>query len=615
MDTLPTRLRLWLLALCTLVSASQELTAVNVYFVNHTGETINNATVRGAVTGDCDLQIAGFYSINGIVNGATSGPHFVADTTWDGLNSSYGSRTGRAVGASTTYFSIECHLKTVHGDVYFTFGTPPPEACSVTFPYTNQTLKMRRAYWAINGVNIYVEDIPPGESRTHTLTAENCETDLLELYDVALMLNEDFELVPSTNVLATATNIEGESTNAATAYYFPPFEIDAPAALDSTNGRAPVIFSAAAGTNSSRAIQEGLTGAILSQQQSDGELARLLDAIRQNTQITATNTTPNIPETSEMEATGSGSAAGWSNAITGFADDFTLSTEVPTSIPSLEITIGTTVIDLNPMSIPLVADAAAAINAFLVWGSSILFVFAILAVIRQQSLPVFLAPQASAASATPLASSGSALVMAGLVAAVIGGSVVGLLAYIVAHDVFDLAMAQPFGNGLWATSMGLFSQIVPVSHLLGLLVSYWVFVVVVQALVTGAVILIRFFVGCLALGFFATAATAAEVRLSNLTETNLAVGALIVPMGTHWMTLPAAAYTLDDGDGTATLTVPAGDVTIQTAAIWSTGSGPALTEASADLLEGFWLGMGTAATFWLFGIARGLLFKLRGTSE
>lgn len=527
-----------------------------------------------------------------------------------------GAGSGAWNGDASPYADNSPIMTSGGGTITFVFGGTP-ESCSRTIPFTNHKLTMQRAYWRLNGNNIYVEDVPPGETRTHTISPEDCDDYTVELVTVDLMLNEDFELVPSTNVLDQVSNETGDSTNSVTSYFRPPFEIDAAGALDSTNGRAPVIFSAAAGTNSSRAIQEGFTGMLLSQQQMDGETLRLLDAIRQNTQITATNTSPNNIDPEQHLADAVALGAVGSNSVMGFTDAFTLDgSDIGTgAMPDLTVSIGAHVIDLNPLNIPLIATFAEAVRLFLVWLTNILFVVACFKVVKDKMMPLLTPSIAGFTLGGPVGTVLKLVTVAIGTASMIAGAAVVILTYATTNSFFTAAMTHPFGSGLWASSMTIFTQFVPVAHMMACFVAWLVFEVSATAIVIGVSIAMRAASVVALILAGAQLTNAAELRLSNMTATNLTVGALAVPPGTHWLSLPATSYTLDDGDGTASLTVPAGDVTVQTAVVWSTGTGPACSDASANLLDAFWLGFTVAGGIWGFGVSRALLGKLRGAAE
>lgn len=157
--------------------------------------------------------------------------------------------------------------------------------CKRTVTLSNDQLTMVRGFWVLDGSVIYTADIPPGESRTHTLTPEDCDNYSVEAHTVVLELSPDFELVPSTNVVFQTDATGPDTTNTASIVYGPPLAIDAAGAL--TGATAPVQWSAASGTNVNQALQEGFTAGLISQQQFDAQTLALLNAIRTNTQYSA----------------------------------------------------------------------------------------------------------------------------------------------------------------------------------------------------------------------------------------------------------------------------------------------------------------------------------------
>jgi len=597
---------------------AQSLNAtVNVTMVNNTVTAIVNPTViYGTLAQFPGAGGGSIITCTGTVppNGGTLGCAPITDYNFqDFPPGSYIYRWGRAPNSSPVIYSQGYSVETAPGNYTYTFGAAAP-TCRRTIPLVNNTIRMIRGYWRMNGNIIYTADIMPGATVEKTLSPPDCNTYTLDAYTVNLMLNDNFELVPSTNILDAINNTNDsgvDSTNTVTQNFFPPRPISGPAAA--TGAAAPVTFSTAAGTNTATAIQEGLGGVITSQQQYSQAELELLARIQENTLATRTNTTAVIPSTASMQSS-AGAANSYSNSIAGTTVG--LSTTIGGSIPAMTVSIGGQSIDLNPFNLPGISSFCAGIRLFILWLSSVMFVLAVIASARTYLGPLLLAPQASAASATPALSSGSALVMAALIVAILGAVSVALATYAATSSFFTAAMSTPFGGGTVGTAALLLDNLVPVQHLLSLLVAYLVFQFVAAALVTGAALAVRFFVGCFALVVFSLPASAVDIKVSNLVGTNITVGSYVMPPGSYFVDLPAGSYTVTTPSGTATATVPSSSLEFANVTISDNGAATVLTTATVDVTEMFWLGMSTGAICWSLGWFRKLLHGVtRGGAE
>jgi len=281
------------------------------------------------------------------------------------------------------------------------------ETCARTVTLSNESLRMQRGYWSLNDVVIYSEDIPPGGSATHTITPTDCAgVYSIKAWTVTLMLNEDFELVPTTNVWDTVTDTTDtghSTTNSVAVVYTPPAQIDADEAV--SGSIAPVVWSAASGTNSSRATQEGFSSLILSQQQFDSAALELLAAIRTNTAPLAG--TP--MEISEMQAQ-QGAANSSSNYLKGIG--FGMTTTINPVAPSMLVSVAGHSIDLDPLHNTSIANGLAAVRTILLWAIGAWCVFKWSGFGQEAIYAMLRAPQGSSASGVPVVGSASALTMA-----------------------------------------------------------------------------------------------------------------------------------------------------------------------------------------------------------
>lgn len=164
-----------------------------------------------------------------------------------------------------------------------------PDNCPILATLYNTSLMIKRGYWVLNGDVIHSEDIPPGSSRTHLIEPPDCDDFTASAYTVDLFLNEDFELLPQTNIWfeGDSTTIPNGITNTLETPFFPSQPMIGTNITDNNNPQAPVHWSPGSATNPATAIQEGSAAGIISQQQFDAMTHALLNAIRTNTQNTA----------------------------------------------------------------------------------------------------------------------------------------------------------------------------------------------------------------------------------------------------------------------------------------------------------------------------------------
>lgn len=502
------------------------------------------------------------------------------------------------------------------GAYFLTFGESEPEACWQIITLQNIGLRMIRGYWALNGIIEYTEDIPPGEDRTHTITPEDCEDAEITAWTVTLMLNEDLELVPSTNVWDTIIDPETVGTNSLPVWWqqphVPSIEPGWILTNELGNFNPPIQFTP--GADAPTSIQEGFTGLITDNRAQYGQMIELLSRIQENTLGTKTNLDGNVVSLSEMQS-GAGAGVGWSNAVAAEAAEVTLSSSIGGSVPDLTVSLAGHSVDLNPFHNSTIATAAAGIKAFITWAANILWCVLAFKTVRGLLTPVLLAPQASAASATPVASSASALVMAGVIVAIVGSVVLSLVTYITAHTLWTAAMSSPF-TGVVGNAAAFLENICPVSHLIALLVAWFVFQIAAMSLAAGAALVVRFFVGCFVGALLQVNAPAATVDLINATRTNITFGALHVPPGQTMRIEIEGAFSASDGSSSVPVTLDASPFVIERVLVFDTGTGVAVDQKTVDVLEGFWLGMAAGAGLWSLGVMRTWLLKAtRGGGE
>lgn len=496
-------------------------------------------------------------------------------------------------------------------NTYTTNPLPSPYngllGCAQTITLDNVGLRIVRGYWSLNGSVIYTEDIPPGGSKTHTITPPDCNDAEIKAWTVTLMLNEDLELVPTTNIWDTIIDPVTPGTNSLPIWWQQPNvpSIEPGFILTNTTGNFHPPINFTPGADQTTIIKEGFTSIITDERVNDGMMLELLSRIQENTLGTKTNLNPNIPPTSEMQ-TAAGASVGWSNSINAKQGDVTLSTSIGGSVPDLNVTIGPAVLNLNPFAIPGIASMAGGVRTFLVWLGNLVWALAAFKVVRGLLVPVLLAPQGTAASATPIASSGSALVMAGIVVAIMGAAALGLVGYVTVNAAWSGAMSTPF-TGVVGTAAALFDTICPTSHLLGLLVAWFIFEVAATALAAGASLAVRFFVGCLAGLLLQVEAQAAEVQMFNGSSNVVSVASMSVPSGqTAWFNL-SGSQSVSDGSGTVAVTLSTSALVVERLQVSGSGVGLAVGQETIDLAEGFWLGMVSAAGMWSVGFMYGLL--------
>lgn len=508
----------------------------------------------------------------------------------------------------------------------------PPVTCPHVLTLQNDQLTMMRGYWMLNGTILYTEDIPPGESRVHTISPEDCDNYDLKAFTVVLELSPDFELVPKTNVIESAVNDPLGSTNTYALPWKPPVPLDGADLVDSTNGNATVTWSAAAGTNSARASQEGFASMISSQQQFDQQANELLNAIRVNTELTATNTANAIPATNYFEPTYSmGEAAGsmgsLSNAVTsalsGMGD---IPTTVDTFDPSTAWIIPLTFlgqdmsINANPHLVPQVVTLGQWTTKLIKWTAILAWMVVVGLLIRQWVQTLLQAPQARAENDSPytLVASGIALAMAIVIGLAIAASMLvayGLVA--LTGNVGILVTESPWVGNAPMIKMGIdvLTMFVPVSFLIGLVVSRWGIALLLDA--SGPVVAsaIRGAVGLLLLGLFLTPASAASVTIHNNTPGDLQVSAYTLQRGQNSVELPTGSYSVVSTNATYSGTLVVSEAS-GWKAVYAGISGDTVTITEDDWTSNwvvFWIGFGISFGIYVMQYMIGLIKRISTT--
>jgi len=79
--------------------------------------------------------------------------------------------------------------------------------------------------------------------------------------------------------------------------------------------------------------------------------------------------------------------------------------------------------------------------------------------------------------------------------------------------------------------------------------------------------------------------------------------------------LPGATYTVVAPSGSGSSVIPDTDLSANLVTVGDTGSAILLTTRTVDYLEPFWLGVGSALLFFLFGYSKRLLAKTTGGGD
>jgi len=482
---------------------------VNITVNNNTGDTVINVQMRyrsaasftGGGTGSGSWGLIGPTTIAAY----SSQSYVISDYDWQYTMP----LTHRAIVVDGSTMSEEVVPETNLGPIIFNIAAPLPENCTATVTVHNTKLypilvDFVRHTPEVAGVGPFEEIlkqviIQPGESDFYTLIEPNdgegnCIDTGLELraYIVNGQINEDLEYEESRDFETTPLEDEGEDTPIiVNASDLPEWEIDAENTV--TNG--PIDW----GTTSTEvgSIQGGFSANLRYQTSQDVVKNALLTAIKTNT----ANLNARTNTFASIEAAAA-AASDFGDDVADGADTVTLGTGISGSIPAMTVSIGGESVDLNPFSVPLIATFSSGIRTFIIWLSSVVFAVGLVRELKIYIAIAVLAPQASAASSSPVVSSFSALAMAAATVTLVGSAIVVLVTYITTTAGYAAAMASPFGGGTLGNAAVLFDNICPVAHLLGLVVAWFVFQFTAGGIATAAALSVRFFVGCMFFGLF-----------------------------------------------------------------------------------------------------------------
>jgi hypothetical protein len=574
---------------CAFLSSLTVNATVTIIIHNNTASSIYGG-IKGGTVAEYPTGGSGIWGNWTIAAGATY-TFLRTDSEWYNGSSSYPWRTER-------WFSGAPYSQYVNrsatGTVDLWVGGAPVASCVRIVPYTNTGIRVKRAKWILDGVTVHQADVSPGATESRTIIPPDCADYSLSLIEVNLTLNSDMEFIESDDLLQQWADLAADATTPVNGQGIAPQpQISGPNVYDG-GAAGPVDWTGQ--TNTQGAVQQGFSSMIVQQNEADKLTVGLLNGIKTNTDALHQP----AMTLGEMQA-GAGAADDIRDQIAGYADALAIGTSVTVAAPDLTVSIGQHTIDLDPLHHAGIAALLATVKAFVFWLLCIVMVLAMLKVAETNIRPLLAARQATAASATPGVSSGSAFGMAVASVVLIGACVVGWFVAITATAWFAGALANPFSSGGTMMSRGSYflTAFLPISEGLGMIMAYWAFKVSVIACTAGAVLAIRFLVGCFVVLAVVPDSLASSISFQNLTGAPVESSVGVFPVGQTVFVTDADFYLTRAGY--SPVTVPVSDSLL----IWQdvrVKADYAVVSSETDTLEGFWLGVGVAAVMWASGL-------------
>jgi len=234
----------------------------------------------------------------------------------------------------------------------------------------------------------------------------------------------------------------------------------------------------------------------------------------------------NSPNTSTQQSSGESAAEATRDALTGLVGSIPNGGgSVPSDVGDWSFTVGAVSMDLNPLQGQF-AGIASFIRNFILWCVTLAYIGFVISHTMETMRAVAAARQASAASATPGISSGTALAMAAAITVAVA-TIPALLVATLNGGLLTTLGVSPFAGATGAIGMGiaLANAYIPLDSILTYATAGLAFQLSIGALFWVATTVIRFLVGCIVFWIAISSAfgTQREVKVQNQMATPMYV--------------------------------------------------------------------------------------------